>query len=544
MEDHSASVIFENCIYCGMCVTACPSKAKHYREDIGIVQHWITNGEKVVACLAPSFLIDFKELTTNQFVKNLYHLGFSHVSETAIGADIVAAESYKWLQNQPDGVYISSCCPAIVNYLHLYKPDALKHLTPLVSPMVAHAQLLRKTLGTDYKIVFIGPCIAKKEEGDNYNQYIDATITFQELQKWFDEEKTLTLNYDEISIPENYILGMAHTGGIFPVDGGMLTTMLEGVSATDTTFMTFSGMETVMDICNELENWKEKGKLYLELMACSGGCIKGPAMINPDGIAAKRKTMILRHNALQKNHQPYKELKPIALDLTNTLSKPFKFKCFFSEEEINEVLESMGKFSISDELNCTGCGYNSCRSLAEAILNGQAQREMCVSCMRKEAQDKASILLQKMPYGFVMVDDNLKILDSNFKFAELFGDEIKLIYESKPGLKGMDLTKLISFHRYFRGLLTSGNNVIEHDVRDGENFFHLSLFTIQKYKSICGIIQNNRDPQVQREIMVKRIQDVIRQNVESVQRIAYLLGENASFTQSMLNSLVESQKES
>ena len=149
-----------------------------------------------------------------------------------------------------------------------------------------------------------------------------------------------------------------------------------------------------------------------------------------------------------------------------------------------------------------------------------------------------------MPYGFVMVDDNLKILDSNFKFAELFGDEIKLIYESKPGLKGMDLTKLISFHRYFRGLLTSGNNVIEHDVRDGENFFHLSLFTIQKYKSICGIIQNNRDPQVQREIMVKRIQDVIRQNVESVQRIAYLLGENASFTQSMLNSLVESQKES
>lgn len=543
MEGHSASVIFESCIYCGQCVLTCPVKAKRYRDDLSKVQHWIDSGEQVIAMLAPSFVTDFDYLTTTEIVKILYRLGFSGVSETAIGADIVAHESMKWLEKQKDGVYISSCCPAVVNYLHIYLPEALNHLVPIVSPMVAHAKLLRKTMFPNAKLVFIGPCIAKKDESDAFPEYVDAAATFQAVKKWFDDERVELYNYDEINIPDDFIIGRPGIGGLFPVDGGMLTTMCENIKATETDFMTFSGMEQVIDICNEMKTWKEKGKLFLELMACKGGCIKGPAMINHDGVAAKRKALIDMHGMLQKSELPYKPLPMMDDDWKNdAFVRPYQLKCVHSEEEILEVLHSMGKWTAKDELNCTGCGYDSCRALAAAMLDGKAYREMCVSCMRKEAQEKASILLQKMPYGVVMVDDNLKVMDANHKFAEMLGEDVLFIFDAQPGLQGVDLKKLLPFYNYFESVLSTGVDMIEHDIRDGENYYHLSLMTIQKYKTVCGILQNMHQPEVQQELIVERIREVIKQNVENVQQIAYLLGENASFTESMLNSVVDSHK--
>ena len=202
----------------------------------------------------------------------------------------------------------------------------------------------------------------------------------------------------------------------------------------------------------------------------------------------------------------------------------------------------MGKRTVKDEYNCMGCGYDSCRALAEAMLRGNAHREMCVSCMRQEAQDKASVLLQKMPYGVVTVDDQLKVVEANRKFAEIMGDELMQVYKAVPGLKGVDIRRVLPFHNLFESLLQSGGEMTEHDVREGDNFYHLSLVTIQQHKMVCGIIQNLRAPEMQYELLTDRIREVIKQNVESVQRIAYLLGENASFTESMLNSIVDSRE--
>ncbi|MEG2336443.1 MAG: (Fe-S)-binding protein, partial [Bacteroidales bacterium] len=260
-------------------------------------------------------------------------------------------------------------------------------------------------------------------------------------------------------------------------------------------------------------------------------------------VAAKRKALIDMHGLLQKSELPYKALPLIEDEWRNeAFVRPFQVKCVHSDEEIEEALHSIGKWTAKDELNCTGCGYDSCRALAAAMLDGKAHREMCVSCMRKEAQDKASILLQKMPYGVVMVDDNLKVMDANHKFAEMLGDEILFLFDAQPGLKGVDLKKLIPFYSHFESVLSTGVDVIEHDIRDGENYYHLSLMTIQKYKTVCGILQNMHQPEVQQELIVERIREVIKQNVENVQQIAYLLGENASFTESMLNSVVDSHK--
>ncbi|MEG1498440.1 MAG: [Fe-Fe] hydrogenase large subunit C-terminal domain-containing protein [Bacteroidales bacterium] len=543
MDGHSASVLFETCIYCGRCVRTCPVGAKKYRDDLSRVQHWIESGEKVVACLAPTFVTDFSYMTTEQLVKALYKLGFAAVSETAIGADIVAHQTNLWLEKQDSGVYISSACPAVVNYMHIYMPEALEHLSPIVSPMVAHARLLRKTYFPDAKIVFIGPCIAKKDEKDYHNDVLDAAVTFQNLKRWFDDERVELYPFHSIQIPNDFIVGRPGVGDLFPIDGGMLTTMCKTMKVAETDYMTFSGMEQVIDICKEIGHWKEKGKLFLELMACTGGCIKGPAMINHDGVAAKRKAMIEMHGQLQKSKMNYKPLPiPEGINWINKeFVRPYKFICKYSEEDIQEALHSIGKWSPKDELNCTGCGYDSCRALAEAMLDGKAHREMCVSCMRKEAQDKASVLLQKMPYGVVTVDDNLKVVEANRKFAEIMGDDLLEVYETVPGLKGVDLKSAVPFYSFFEAVLESGGDVIEHDIRDGDNFYHLSLMTIQQHKIVCGIIQNLREPEMQKELMIDRIREVIKQNMDSVQRIAYLLGENASFTESMLNSIVDSQ---
>jgi transcriptional regulator with PAS, ATPase and Fis domain len=212
----------------------------------------------------------------------------------------------------------------------------------------------------------------------------------------------------------------------------------------------------------------------------------------------------------------------------------------FGDDEIKQSLENLNKFSERDELNCGGCGYDDCRTFATALLNGTAERQMCVAYMRGVANDKASVLLQKIPSGVVMVDNDLRIVDCNAKFASLCGEEVELIYEANPGLHGADLRKTIHSHKFFSTVLETGNDIIEQDVRDGDLYYNLSVITIQKYNLVLGIVQNMREPQVQKELVLNRTREVIQENMKIVQQIAYLLGENASYTETMLNSIVES----
>lgn len=541
IEDNSASVINDLCIYCGQCVLSCPVHAKNYREDYKKVQWMIDSGKKVVACIAPSIITDFKEISIPEFYSYLKELGFYGVSETANGAEIVAQESQKWLEDQPNGVYISSCCPSIVNYISIYFPMLIKNIVPIVSPMVAHGNQVKKSLGKDVKTVFIGPCIAKKQEADIFSNSIDVAITFKELKKLFDDEMLQKRKISQV-LPENFILGKPSIGNLFPIDGGMLTNMKKNTSVIDFGYMTFSGMKIIKDIINEIPGWKPDKKIFLELMACEGGCVKGPGMNNREGLITKREKILFSSSVSNE----FENITTIAKEGINVKREFSQLKtyisCIHSEDEIQNVLFSMGKWTEKDELNCTGCGYENCREFAKAMLDGKAERTMCISYMRKVAQDKASILLQKIPYGVVIVDENLRVIDCNKKFAEMIRGETLMIFENNPGLPNADLTKLVSFHKLFSTLLASGEEIIEQDVRDGDNYYHVSIISIQKFKIICGIIENFKDPDIQHDIIGNRIQDVIGQNMEVVQRIAYLLGENASYTESMLNSIIETKQ--
>jgi PAS domain-containing protein len=322
---------------------------------------------------------------------------------------------------------------------------------------------------------------------------------------------------------------------LYPVDGGLITGLKANTPVADVSFMTFSGIDQIREILETMQPEKIKGMLFLELMACKGGCINGPGVASHDSMAVKRHRII---KGIEKSN-----IKP-PQDEENNIQIEKKYEpCqvkdqnVFSENEIKSALESIGKIAKTDELNCSGCGYETCRNFAIAMLKGKAERTMCVSYMRKVAQDKASVLLQKMPYGVVMVDEQMKVIECNSHFARMAGKETAMVFENKPGLSGASLVKLIPYHGYFANLIDSGAEGLEKDIKDNGRLLHLSLFTIQKHKMVCGIIHNLKVPEIQREEMVKRTQQVIEDNLATVQKVAFLLSENASRTEVTLNSL-------
>ena len=212
-----------------------------------------------------------------------------------------------------------------------------------------------------------------------------------------------------------------------------------------------------------------------------------------------------------------------------------------SEEDIRAALRSVGKYSLEDEVNCASCGYDTCRSFARAVLENRAEKTMCVSYMRKLAQKKANGLIQAIPSGVVIVDKNLKIVECNMNFARLMGKDIVEMYQLRPGLEGADLTRLTFAAKLFADVLTrNGPDVIERDVREGKKIFHVTVFEIEREEIAAGVIEDITVPQNQRERTISQAQKVIEKNLSVVQKIAFLLGENAAETESMLNSIIQS----
>jgi len=542
VEDFSASVIEDTCIYCGKCINACPVGAKKYRNDTGILKEWAQNGQKMIACLAPSFLSDFGDEKFENLLKVFYCLGFSGVSETAIGADMVAAETNRFLQETDKKIVLATCCPSVVNYIKIYYPEYKEHLAPIVSPMIAHVRLLRASGYGEYKLVFVGPCIAKKHESDVYEHETDVVITFEELRMLMEDEGIYFSDMDRVELPEGFVIGASERAGLFPVDSGMISTMCKDVEPVDAGFMSFSGMKSVMEVCGELGEWKPDKKIFIELMACDGGCIKGPATSSAEGLAAKRNRLLNEFDAFKRSGLAI----PLPIKKVNmsfdAYKVSYKINCMYSDHEIQEALNSMGKTRKEDELNCTGCGYDSCRAFAIAVLDGKAEREMCISQMRKEAQNQASVLLRKMPYGVVLVDENLRVVDTNEKFIKQGGEEIAMIAEALGGLSGADLKKVVSYHKYFQAVIDSGDEAADFDIRESDRNIRLSIVSIQANKLVCGIIQNMDDSQLVKDLISEKVKEVIKHNAESVQRIAYILGESASYTDSVLNTVIGSDK--
>ncbi|MDY0201339.1 MAG: [Fe-Fe] hydrogenase large subunit C-terminal domain-containing protein [Bacteroidales bacterium] len=536
IEDHLASVMYDLCVYCGVCTTVCPVGAKKIRNDIQTVDYFLQQKDPVYLSLAPSFISDFKEYSEHQFLGALRELGFTAVSETALGAEYLSDELRVWLEDQKNGVHISTCCPTIVELIQKYYPQHIDKLTPFASPLQIHARLIKR-MHPNAKVVFAGPCIAKKEEVESAGNVVDAVLTFKELQEMLDSGG-MGPEFVKFDGSESFYPFNAEAGKYYPIDGGMSNSLSKGVAQTSSAFMSFSGMSTVKALLENLPQ-SPSSPLFLELLACDGGCINGPGRISPFNIVQAREDVLKSINAevLESTKKSFYQPVNVSADFHFNSSVDASV---YSEAEITETLTSIGKFSSTDELNCGGCGYSTCKAFVRAILDGKAESQMCVSYMRKMAQNKASVLLHKMPYGVVIVDDKLKVIESNQIFASIWDESSRLAYEAKPGLEGVSIDKLTPLSRLFQNLLESGHERIERDLNHKGRLLHVSLFTIQKHKQVCAIVRVPGEHEVSLDDVIVRLKNVIRENMLTAQKAASVLGENAANTECVINTVIDS----
>jgi len=368
-----ARVVPELCIACGHCVQVCAQQAKLVEQEIAKVEQFLASG-RTIACLAPSFVAEFYPAWPGQVVAALKQMGFAEVHEVAFGAHLVTLEYHRYLQEvgERQGL-ISTPCPAVVNLVSKYYPRLLPQLVPIVSPMIALGRYLKTKLGPDNRLVFIGPCVAKKGEAvdDEVAGAIDAVLTFLELKEMLaarqiDVSSCGNLDFD--SEP-------AYLGRLYPVGGGLLRSAGIDADILANQVLVIEGREDCLEFLKAVNEGKMMPRM-VDMLFCKG-CINGPMQENKYSSFRRRKIVA------EFTRQGLEQAKPQPLNLEGlNLRREFHDKTVFfprpSEADIRSILAELGKLTPEDELNCGACGYPSCREKAIAVYHGLAENRMCL----------------------------------------------------------------------------------------------------------------------------------------------------------------------
>lgn len=530
IENGHASVISEKCIACGSCVKACPANAKRVRYDVDKVKDLFLAKKDVYVSLAPSWVGVF-DFSASKMIALLKKLGFKDVSETALGAQEVSIKSAEILKNSPNGLYISSACPTIVDFIRLYKPEFTKNITPIASPALTHAQMLKKEFGDNISVVFIGPCIAKKNESDKHPELIDVSLTFEELKLWINEE-FIDITKLEDSTDNKFVPYSSNEGALYPIEGGMNETIKRVGIENDVQLLNISSLETFEKSLTGINPEKLDKKIFIEALACDGGCISGPC------ISTKRGGISITSDILTKVE--YRNNVPIVPQVVveeNYQATPIE-DINYPVTQILEAMKKIGKHNENDELNCGGCGYPTCRDLAKALISGEAEPSMCVSYMRKIAMRKAAAMLRCMPSAMVMVDKELRVVEANDSFLKMFcGDMYEIFASRQDGLVGASIDRIIDFSDLFKTALKSGKDIHKERFPVKNRLYDISAFTIEKNTIVGAIITDVTQSEMNREKIALKAQEVISKNITIVQDIACLLGEHMVETELLLSSI-------
>ncbi|MDR1925732.1 MAG: 4Fe-4S binding protein [Planctomycetaceae bacterium] len=530
IDNGRAGVIQELCVACGMCVRVCPAKAKKIRPDLPRVKYILSSGKKVYASLAPSFASYFKDCEPTGLAAGICQLGFAGVSETALGAQMVSAETAAFLDRAKSGVYFSGACPAAVDYVKKYAPNHVKNIVPVLSPLLSHAKLLRRTYGDDIGVVFFGPCVAKKNEADRHPELLDLAVSFNDLDQLFlaeniKPEKIERQNHVTM-LPQN-----ADEGKIYAVEGGMNYT-LRGTK-NDVHFVTVSGLRNLERLFRDVPDAAQIGscKIFVECLACYGGCVNGPVM--PVEYAGTLTSIVQIAKAYEGGNSLSRKF-DIQIDERIFAEPPNEPAV--TEQEIKLALTSVGKFVPADELNCGGCGYFTCREFAKALLANKAETEMCVSYLRQLAQRKSNALIKYIPAGVLIVDRHLRVVECNRRFAELFDEDTVLAFDA-CGLVDADVRLFVKFDDLIASVLENGGELQRYNQVYDDKILNISVFTISLHQSVGAIVQNVTSIELHREQVSEKARAVIQKNIITCQKIARNLGEHMAETEILLREI-------
>lgn len=580
-DDESANIIDERCISCGNCYTACPHGAIVYQDSITDVNRWITAGENVVAIVDPSIPGEFDDITDyRKFVSMIRVLGFSKVIEGAFAVDILAEHYAELVNNFKGKYYLFTSCPVVAAYMERYAPEMIENLAPLISPVHLSSRMARQWFGKECRTVYIGSCIAHKgdklslDDGDS----IDSVLTYEELRRMFSEKNISEshLEFSEFDGPS------ASKGGLFAISSGILDAANIESNTLSGSMYTSEGPDNFVPAMREFVNNIDLIHHNFNIFFCHG-CIMGPGMTRRGNKFQKhtlvidylRKRMIeFDEESWEVNKKEYRNLPTLRSFMPNDQRMPEP-----SEQRIQEIMDMLEMDSSNDK-GCNNCGYQNCREFAVAVANGLANSNMCLTynirhkvnyikslnqtnekLMRtqaalkeseekarleqqkaKESLDRTTAMLQRLPSGIILADENMRIILANDTFIDMLGDELKSINDVIPGLIGAELKSLLpaAFFNLFSYVLSNDSNVLDKDIMLNEKLFSVSVFSVSKHKVVGAVIRDLYLPEVQKEEIVRRVTDVIDENLSMVQQIAYLLGEGASKTERMLNTIIDS----
>ena len=580
------SIIPDRCIGCGSCFRICSPVAIEYRSSIEDAKALLRSGDKVAAICDPAISGEFDDITDyRKFVEMIRHLGFTYVCEVSFGVDLVARKYKNIIEHYHGKYYLSANCPVVVAFIEKFYPDLIPNMVPIVSPMIATAKVVREKIGKDVRVVFIGPCIATKEEALFYDGdgRVDVVLTFTELRQLFNDFniRESKVEFSEFDAP------LGFKGSLYPLSNGILQASDLSEDLLKGSIINTEGRNNMLDAVNEFDSRIDIIKRHFNIFY-DEGCIMGPGT-SANGEKFLRRTLVTDYanKRLSDFNKDFweKEMELFSgLDLSRNFITNDQRLPLPPEETIREILLMIGKENqLNNDTGCESCGYNSCRDFAVAIAQGLATSDMChiystknrqeyIRTLRttneklaktqaalkeseekakkdreaeKEASETIDAMLQKLISGVVIVNEHLKITHSNKAFVDILGEEIAIVHEVIPGLIGADLKTLlpVPFYKLFSYVLTTDDNIVNKDVHYGDSTFSVSIFTIRKNKYVGGIIRDMYTPEVRKEQIVRRLSEVIDENFDMVQKIASLLGEGAAKTEKMLNTVIGSYQD-
>lgn len=533
MENGQAHVEEDRCIACGTCIRECPQGAKTFRDDTSRARQIMAGGGSIAASVAPSFAAVFTEWERKRLPSALRKLGFSYVAETAIGAYHVAHKTSELVAANPTRSHVCTACPAAVTYVERYQPDLVGYLTPVCSPMVAHARHIKAELGPDTHVIFIGPCVAKKAEAERPENEaaVDCVLTFRELVQWLDQEGILLAECEESGFDEQ----PEGDARFFPLEGGSLRTASLDADLLATENVSVSGAEAVHEALESLRN--DPAPVVIEPLFCPHGCVGGPAIPREANLYDRRRE-VLGYATRNPGVEPGEPAPEEALEAEFT-DKPLVEEVEITEEKIREVLARTGKVTPEDELNCTACGYPTCRDKAIAVLRGLAEPEMCIPHMRRLAEQRTDRIIETSPNGILIVDEHMDILSMNPAFRRMFmcteavlGKRISYLMDPDP----------------FERLASTGEDLLEMTVTHERYGIvcHQILYPLREEHQYVGIFVNVTRGVADRQKLdqlraqtVNQAQQLLQHQITMAQQIGKFLGESAAQGEKLVQNLMK-----
>ncbi len=523
---NQAHIIGNECILCGQCFVVCPQNAKEIVDETEKVKVFLQTGEPVIVSLAPSFIANYRGVGINSMRKALKKLGFYDVEETAIGATMVKNEYERMIKEDDRDVIISSCCHSINLLIQKYFPGAMAYLADVMSPMQAHCQDIKNRF-PNAKTVFIGPCVAKKDEAEYYEGIVDAVLTFEELTNWLKEER--------ITLEEEMDSDLCSKARFFPTTGGILKTMAQEKEGYN--YIALDGVSNCVEALKDVLDGKVH-KCFIEMSACVGSCVGGPVMEKYNSTPIRDYIAVANFAGERDFDIPQpksSELKKNFAYIEHKLSLP-------SEMEINSVLRQMGKFKESDELNCGSCGYNTCREKAIAICQGKAEISMCLPFLKDKAESFSDTIVKNTPNGLIVLNEQLEVQQINAAARKIMN------IRSASDVLGCQVVRILD-PTVFLKVRDSGRDVRDERVYLAEYKRYVEQTVVHDRDShlLIGIMRDITDEEYARERKeqisrhtVEVADKVVEKQMRIVQEIASLLGETAAETKIALAKLKES----